>query len=81
MWLDAVGEREDMVGVIYREWAGSRSDVVVIDLGDVVCPLNDCSGVQGEFDPSWRWDGRHYTRVGAVWVAGWLTPQLLAAGS
>ncbi|MFT6763892.1 MAG: peptidoglycan/LPS O-acetylase OafA/YrhL [Candidatus Aldehydirespiratoraceae bacterium] len=81
MWLDAVGEREDMVGVIYREWAGSRSDVVVIDLGDVVCPLNDCSGVQGGFDPSWRWDGRHYTRVGAVWVAGWLTPQLLAAGS
>jgi hypothetical protein len=54
---------------------------MVIDLGDVVCPLNDCSGVQGEFDPSWRWDGRHYTRVGAVWVAGWLTPQLLTAGS
>lgn len=60
------------------EVAESRTDdeVVVIDLGDLVCP-NPSGGCPAEVDDvAPRGDGVHYTADGAEIAAAWLTPQL-----
>lgn len=79
-WADPIGEREAAVEDFYQQWATSRSDVSVVDVSEFVCASGPCSGEQSGDEP-WRWDGRHYTRPGALAVARWLTPALLGAAN
>lgn len=78
-WSDDVGDRERQVAAFYRQWAAPRDDVTTVDLGELVCPDGTCP--EGAGDLGWRWDGRHYTRAGAVAVADWLTPTIMAAAA
>ena len=78
-WNDDLGQREATVAAFYEQWASTRPDVLTVDLGALVCPGGSCpdevDGVE------WRWDGRHYTRSGAMTVASWLTPIIVDAAS
>lgn len=78
-WSDDVGDREREVASFYRRWADPHDDVTTVDLGALVCPDGTCP--EEADDLGWRWDGRHYTRAGAVAVADWLTPVVLAAAT
>ncbi|MDG1266403.1 MAG: acyltransferase [Ilumatobacter sp.] len=78
-WVDAVGYRESMVSAFYQQWAADRSDVSTVDMVSLVCPAGECPGkIDGV---EWRWDGRHYTRSGALGVVDWLTPILVNTAS
>ncbi|WP_394938595.1 acyltransferase family protein [uncultured Ilumatobacter sp.] len=76
-WRDDPGNREAMVAAFYEQWASARPDVSTVDMGALICPgsvcLDEVDGVE------WRWDGRHYTRNGALGVVRWLTPIILEA--
>ncbi len=74
-WIDDLGQREATVAAFYEQWASTRPDVSTVDMGTLVCPGGSCpdevDGVE------WRWDGRHYTRDGAMSVARWLAPVIV----
>lgn len=78
-WSDDVGDREQQVASFYRQWANTRDDVTTVDLTGLVCPGGACP--EEVDDLGWRWDGRHYTRAGAIAVADWLTPTVLAVAA
>jgi len=76
-WDEPLGEREAMVADFYDRWAATHPSVSTVDVGDFICPGRSC---RDEIDGvTVRWDGRHFTRDGAVLVAEWLTPQISAA--
>ncbi len=75
---DAMWDREARVRTVFEGYASTHSDVSIIDIGQVLCPAKNCSEPLGNFDPSWRHDGLHFNRSGAIWMANWLTPQLEA---
>ena len=78
-WRDEVGVREGRIAAFYEAWAAQRQGVTAVDLGELICPDGLCAeDVDGV---PWRWDGRHYTRAGALAVANWLEPTLLALGA
>ncbi len=79
LWQDAAGEREARVAAFYEQWASTRSDVSTIDIGTLLCPDGSCPTQIGGVE--WRWDGRHYTRLGALSVARWLTPAIRDAAN
>jgi peptidoglycan/LPS O-acetylase OafA/YrhL len=78
-WTDDPGQREAMVATFYEQWASTRPDVSTVDMGTLVCPGGSCPDEVDGIE--WRWDGRHYTRDGALGVARWLTPVILEAAS
>jgi peptidoglycan/LPS O-acetylase OafA/YrhL/lysophospholipase L1-like esterase len=73
---DADGHRERSLLDSYRTYASDRRDVRVLDLFDEICPDGDCDRPPAGYDPSWRYDGLHFSADGARWVAGWLTDAL-----
>ena len=79
--LDEGGRRERTMRTILQDYAGTRPGVRTLDLFEQICPAGDCDRPAAGFDPSWRYDGMHYTLDGARWVAGWLSRQLVEVGS
>jgi lysophospholipase L1-like esterase len=73
---DAMWDREARVRTVFESYASTHSDVSIIDAGQVLCPAGNCAEPLGNFDPTWRYDGLHFNRSGAIWMANWLTPQL-----
>ena len=73
---DAMWDREARVRTVFESYARTHSDVSIIDAGRVLCPAGNCAEPLGNFDPTWRYDGLHFNRSGAIWMANWLTPQL-----
>ena len=73
---DAMWDREARVRTVFESYASTHSDVSIIDAGRVLCPAGNCAEPLGNFDPIWRYDGLHFNRSGAIWMANWLTPQL-----
>ena len=73
---DAMWDREATVRAVFESYASTHSGVSIIDAGRVLCPAGDCAEPLGNFDPTWRYDGLHFNRSGAIWMANWLTPQL-----
>ena len=73
---DAMWDREARVRAVFESYASTHSDVSIIDVGRVLCPGGNCAEPLGNFDPSWRYDGLHFNRSGAIWMANWLTAQL-----
>ena len=73
---DAMWDREATVRTVFESYASTHAGVSIIDAGRVLCPAGDCAEPLGNFDPTWRYDGLHFNRSGAIWMANWLTPQL-----
>lgn len=73
---DAMWDREARVRAVFESYASTHSDVFIIDVGGVLCLAGNCAEPLGNFDPTWRYDGLHFNRSGAIWMANWLTPQL-----
>jgi peptidoglycan/LPS O-acetylase OafA/YrhL len=63
------GWRERRMATLLDDYVERHPDVLLVDLGPVICP-------DGECDPSWRYDGLHLTRDGAVRVAALLSSSL-----
>ena len=75
---DAKSDREQQLVQLFDGYAKTRDDVHVVDVGAVLCPDGDCANPLGQFKPEWRFDGLHFSEIGAIWMANWLTPQLEA---
>lgn len=73
---NAKWDREARVRTVFEGYARAHSSVHIVDVGRVLCPQGNCSKPLGKFDPTWRYDGLHFNRSGAIWMGNWLTPQL-----
>ena len=62
---------------LLQQFAAGRSSTLFVDLGQLVCPSDDCSAPRFGFDPAWRYDGLHFDADGARCGAEWLSVQLL----
>ena len=76
--IDRSGLREEAMRDAQVAYAARHEGVRVLDLAGRLCPDGDCGRPPDGFDPSWRYDGLHYTAEGARWVARWITDELSA---
>ncbi len=74
--LDAKGAREVAMRAELLDYSQAHPGVRVLDLFEQICPVNNCDRPARQFDPDWRYDGLHFSRAGADWVAHWITEQL-----
>lgn len=74
--LDKGGWREDVLRGYYESYAKQHDDVSMVDLRALVCGDTTCDEGTAAFEPSWRYDGLHYTRQGAEAFWNWVLPQL-----
>ena len=74
--LDVGGQREVAMRAELRAYGQAHPGVRVLDLFEQICPAANCDRPARGFDPRWRYDGLHFSRAGAGWVAQWITEQL-----
>ena len=74
--IDRSGLRERAMRDAQTTYAAAHRGVRLLDLSAQVCPDRDCGHPSKGFDPSWRYDGLHFSAEGARWTAAWITAVL-----
>jgi peptidoglycan/LPS O-acetylase OafA/YrhL len=68
--------REIEMRSILRDEAARLDGTVFVDLGELVCPADDCAHPAPGFEPGGRADGLHFTPAGSRQAAAWLAERL-----
>lgn len=76
-WTQNEEWRTRHINELFRQLASTRDEVVVIDLGEWICPGEQCIPELPDGRPV-RNDGVHFTDEAANLAARWLAPQLRA---
>ncbi len=76
-WTQNEEWRTRHINSLFEQLASDRDEVVLVDLGEWLCPDEDCIDELAGGQPV-RGDGVHYTDEGAETAARWLAPQLRA---
>jgi peptidoglycan/LPS O-acetylase OafA/YrhL len=75
---DPGGRREIGMRALLQQYSAAQPSTRFVDLGQMVCPDDDCSAPRFGFEPAWRYDGLHFTADGSRCAASWLSVQLTA---